>query len=101
MHMSVDHLKVPVSMFSAAMAVVFAAFLFLDDRHSHPEDVAQTEDSLNNRLLMAESTRYAEVEKYYTDRLRAGEKLSQAELDRLDLVQRQQHRIAEIVRGAE
>ena len=101
MELKLEKLTLPIGAVAGVVTVCFTVFLFLDTRHTHPEDIAASESTLNNRLLMAESTRYAEIEKYYVDRLKQGEKLSQAELDRLDLVQRQQHRIAEIIRGGE
>lgn len=79
-------------------SIAFAVFFFMDNRHTHPTDVVEVEAKFNRDLLMKESTRYAEVEKFYTDRLKDGETLSASELDRLDLVQRQQTRIAETLR---
>lgn len=80
------------------ISAAFAVFFFMDNRHTHPPDLVEAEAKFNRSLLMEQSTRYAEVEKFYTDRLREGETLSQSELDRLDLVQRQQTRIAEILK---
>lgn len=70
----------------------------MDNRHTHPADVVETEASFNRQLLMKESTRYAEVEKFYTDELKNGQALSEAQLERLDLVQKEQKRIAEILK---
>lgn len=85
-------------MIVSAISIAFAVFFFMDARHTHPTDVVEVEAKFNRDLLMEQSTRYAEVEKFYTDRLRDGEKLSKSEEERLDLVQRQQTRIAEILK---
>ena len=83
----------------SAIAVAFAIFFFMDSRHAHPIAVEATAAEINQRILMAESARYAEVSKYYLDKLQDGEPLSKAETSRLDLVQRQQERIALILTG--
>jgi len=79
------------------VGISFAAFFFLDARHAHPPDVVQSEARLNRTILMKESARYAEVAKFYTDKLQGGEALTEAEANRLDLVQREQKRIHEML----
>jgi len=85
---------------AGVVAFCFAVFFFMDERHAHPKSVSESAADLNQRIMMAESTRYAEVAKYYTDKLKDGEQLSQAELSRLDLVQRQQERINATLKGS-
>jgi len=51
---------------------------------------------LNNRLLMSESTRYAQIAKYYRDEMKERE-LTKAEQSRLELVEREQCRIRTII----
>ena len=83
------------------LAVCFGAFFTLDGRHAHQHDVSEDQlhqdTELLNRILMSESTRYAEIEKFYTDVMLEGGTLTQAQKDRLDLVQRQQKRIHDIL----
>jgi hypothetical protein len=81
----------------AVVAVAFAVFFFMDDRHAHNEDVDLSSIELHRRILMSESTRYAEVAKYYADKLKAGEPLTPAELARFELVEKQQQRIREMM----
>jgi len=90
-----------IKMTAGAIATVFMVFLFMDSRHSHPDDLECSSADTNQRILMSDSTRYAEINKYYTDKLKGGETLSKAETSRLELVQRQQQRINEILVGKE
>lgn len=83
----------------AIIAVCFAVFFFLDDRHAHEDDMVQANVDMQQRVLMSDSTRYAEVNKHYTDRLKDGETLTKAELSRLELVQKQQERINKTLTG--
>ena len=80
----------------AVIAIAFAAFFFLDNRHAHNEDVDYSAIEMQRRILMSESTRYAEVAKYYSDKLKAGDSLTPAELARFELVEKQQERIREM-----
>ena len=74
---------------------VMAAVLFLEGRHMLKSDAELEAAEMRQRILMSESTRYAEIAKYYTDKLKSGETLTEAEQARLDLVQRQQVKINE------
>lgn len=87
-----------ISAVVSAVSIAFAVFFFMDNRHAHSPDLVEQEAKFNRNLLMEQSTRYAEIEKYYTDELKSGETLTEAQLERLDLVQRQQTRIAEILK---
>lgn len=94
-----------IASISAACTVVFLAFLFLDERHLHDHDKVEVttkmdkNDSLvRQRILMSESTRYAEIAKYYYE-LKAERPLTLAELNRLRLVEAQQRRIEETLLG--
>ena len=75
------------------VSLVFGAFLFLEARHQSKEDAYR-------RLLMSESTRYAQIAKHYAD-VQRERKLTQAELERLDLVEREQDRIHKILTGGQ
>ena len=77
------------------IAIAFAVFFFMDDRHAHFAELDNADTALRERILMSESTRYAEIQKYYIDKMKAGQSLTDAEQKRLDLVQKQQERIAE------
>ncbi len=88
-----------VKVIAAVVVALFTIFFFMDTRHAHPREVESASADLNQRILMAESTRYAEVANYYTNKLREGETLTKAEESRLDLVQRQQERISGILKG--
>jgi hypothetical protein len=91
--LTLDSLKAIIGL----IAIAFATFFFLDGRHAHHYDVEGTDASLRERILMSESTRYAEIQKYYVDKMASGETLTDAELARLRLVQKQQERIAEVL----
>jgi hypothetical protein len=86
---------------SSAIGGAFAIFLFLDSRHAHDDEVHRVIADMTSEVVrrdrMSESTRLAQVVKWYTDRLNAGEELSQADKDRLDLAQREQQRIHAIL----
>ena len=90
-----------IKVIAAVVVALFTVFFFMDTRHAHPVAIETTAAEINQRILMAESARYAEVSKYYLDKLQDGEPLSKAETSRLDLVQRQQERISEILKGKE
>ncbi len=81
-------------------AVGFTAWEYA--KYAHRDEVQASmsllDAELRERILMAESTRYAEVAKYYTDKLQEGEALSEAEQARLELVQQQQQRIHETLK---
>lgn len=84
-----------------ATAIGSVTFIhFMDDRHS-PADtpvrlVQSVEVKMGIKLLMADSTRYAEITKYYMD-LQKERPLTPAEQARLDLVTTQQARIREVL----
>lgn len=85
------------------IGAAFSAWLFLDTLYiddnelalqQAPQDAAveSVEEDLRTRILMSESTRYAQVAKYYRDEMKT-RGLSDAEQARLDLVEREQCRI--------
>ncbi len=90
----VARLATEIVAITGLVAAVFGAFLFLDDRHAHEHELAEAKEQEYRRMLMSQSTRYAEIEKYYVDEMRQGNPLSEAQKARLELVQRQQIRIA-------
>jgi len=101
---------VPVTWVAIIALSAWEVFSYLDERHAQntaleavQADVQAREVSIEAKIierdLMSQSTRYAEVAKFYTDRLQAGETLTKAEAERLDLVQRQQERIAKALKG--
>lgn len=51
------------------------------------------EARLNTRISMNERARYAELHKYYLDKIKSGEMLTQAEQESFDLTTRMIHRI--------
>jgi len=83
----------------AAIGLCFAVFFFMDERHTHKEELVRAAAELNQRQLMSDSARYAEINVYYTDKLKNGEVLSKADTSRLELVQTQQQRIRDIMIG--
>ena len=88
-----------VKVVAAVVVALFTVFFFMDSRHAHPSEVESSSADLNQRILMAESARYAEVAAHYTNKMREGETLTKAEESRLDLVQRQQERISTVLNG--
>lgn len=77
---------------SAAFALYFAANSFYIENH----EMAAKEEDFNTRVLMAESTRYAEIAYHYRNELKTRE-LTEAEWARLELVEIQQCRIRNIL----
>jgi hypothetical protein len=72
--------------------MIVGGIAWLDARYMHVNDVVATN-------LMSQSTRYAEIEKYYTDLLLEGAELTESQMKRLRLAQEQQVRIAGILLG--
>jgi hypothetical protein len=62
------------------------------DQSPQNRQVESVEEDLRTRILMSESTRYAQVAKYYRDEMKT-RPLSVAEYARLELVEREQCRI--------
>ena len=75
-------------------SVIFAVFLFLDARHVDHQEAMVNDSKVRQRILVSESTRYAEVYKYYVD-LQKERPLTQAEQLRMNLVEQEQKRITE------
>ena len=86
------------------LSSAFGTFFVLDDRHAQKEELTRAEAEMTSelvqRVMMSESTRYAEIAVYYTDKMRDGEILTPAEESRLELVQGQQQRINETLMGS-
>ena len=78
----------------AIIGAVFTAYLYLDRIHINTYEAEQAALKAHQRILMSESTRYAEVAKYYHD-LQKERDLTLAEMERLRLVQKQQERISQ------
>ena len=105
------HLKT-VALVFGLIGSVFTAYFVIDDMYidtnelkleQQPQDEAleSAEESINIRILMSESTRYAQIAKYYRDEMQV-RSLSEAEKARLDLVEREQCRLRnELVDGNE
>ena len=91
---------IPLKELGGIIAAAFAVFFFLDARHAHLEDAAMVDATAYHRGLMSESTRYAQIVKYYSD-LKDIRPLNEAEAKRLDLVQREQDRIHKILTAHE
>jgi len=88
---------------------VFAAYLFLSSEFidenelkisQAPQDEIQekTKTNLNTRIIMSESTRYAQIAKYYRDEMQERD-LTKAEKARLELVEREQCRLRNELSG--
>ena len=77
--------------------IYFAANALYIENHEMETEKA----SMSQRILMSESTRYAQIAKYYRDEMQV-RGLSEAEKARLQLVEREQCRIRnELVDGSE
>lgn len=105
------HLKTVALVFGLIGSVFTAYFvidgIYIDNKElqleQQPQDQAleSAEESLNTRIIMSESTRYAQIAKYYRDEMQV-RSLSDAEKARLDLVEREQCRLRnELVDGSE
>lgn len=100
--------RVPAAWVGICVLGLWEAYQFVEGRYTHQptfdvamEQVAEESMSLEAKIverdLMSASTRYAEIVKFYTDKMADGETLTPAEKKRLELAQRQQLRIAEIL----
>lgn len=75
-----------------AITVTFGAFFTMNGLHIENHEMQAERVSLEQAILMSESTRYAEIAQYY--RQESEERpLTEAEWARLELVERQQCRI--------
>ena len=90
--MSMDIEKL-IKYVAGAIGAAFTVWFLLEAKYWMRSEAEIESAELKERILMSESTRYAEIAKYYQDKLANGEVLTQAEQDRLALVQRQQMRI--------
>lgn len=105
------HLKT-IALVFCLIASVFGAYEYIDSMYIDPNELKLNQDpqdqalesaqeSLNTRIIMSESTRYAQIAKYYRDEMQV-RSLSEAEKARLDLVEREQCRLRnELVDGNE
>lgn len=71
--------------------IAIATFLmeiawWVDGRYAHAVDTVI-------RIAMSESTRYAQINKFYADKVKNNEPLTAADMSRWELVQREQERI--------
>ena len=93
------------------VSVVFGAYMYIDNMYvddnelalSQMEEVAVNEskhDDLQTRVLMSESTRYAQITKYYGD-VSKERALTTAEEARRQLAEREQCRIRNILADTE
>ncbi len=103
-------LKIDAKTAAAVVMGCFALYFFIDGRYAEEralaaaklefqEDIVEARTDMLERILMSDSTRYAEIEKYYTDELQEGHDLSEAQKTRLALVQKQQIRIGDAIKG--
>jgi len=90
-----------------AVSVVFGAYMYLDNLHIDENEleldqmeqdavVEALEDDITTRMLMSQSTRYAEIAKYYGD-VQRERSLTKAEELRLKNVEDEQCRIRNII----
>lgn len=78
---------------ATAISAAFAVFFLMNSLHIENHELEISDSQLRQRILIAESTRYAEVAKYYHD-LEKERDLTLAELERLRLVEEQHCRIS-------
>lgn len=79
-------------MVTGAISVAFAVFFYMNSIHIENHEMEAVDVDFHTRILMAESTRYAEIAKYYREEMQ-NRPLTEAEWARLELVERQQCRI--------
>ena len=78
------------------ITATFGVYLFFNSIYIENHEMEVEKTTFNNRLLMSESTRYAQIAKYYRDEMKERE-LTAAEQSRLELVEREQCRIRNII----
>lgn len=77
---------------TGAVTTAFAVFFYMNSIHIENHEMEIVDTDFRTRVLMSESTRYAEIAKYYRDEMKSRE-LTEAEWARLELVEKQQCRI--------
>jgi len=81
---------------TGAITSAFAVFFYMNSIHIENHEMEEADKDFRTRVLMSESTRYAEIAKYYRDEMQSRD-LTEAEWARLELVEKQQCRIRNIV----
>lgn len=81
---------------AGAVSTAFAVYLFFNSIYIENHEMEAEKSTLTNRLLMSESTRYAQIAKYYRDEMKERD-LTKAEQARLKLVEKEQCRIRNII----
>lgn len=81
-----------------AISAAFSAFFLLNSLHIENHEMKAAEEDLARQIKMSESTRYAEVAKYYRDEMKT-RGLTEAEEARLELVEAAQCRIRNQLRN--
>jgi len=81
-----------IGMVISAISVAFAVFFYMNSIHIENHEMEVVDKDFRTRVLMSESTRYAEIAKYYRDEMKSRD-LTEAEWARLELVEKQQCRI--------
>lgn len=79
-------------MVTGAISLAFGVFFYMNSIHIENHEMEAVDIDFHTRLLMSESTRYAEIAKYYREEMQ-NRALTEAEWARLELVERQQCRI--------
>lgn len=82
------------------VSAIFGAYIYLNSIHIENHELAAESDRVYDRLLMSDSTRYAQIAKYYYD-VQKERPLTKAEESRLRLAEREQCRIRNILSGQE
>lgn len=82
------------------VSAVFGAYIYLNSIHIEDHELVAETDRVYDRLLMSDSTRYAQISKYYYD-VQKERPLTVAEESRLKLAEREQCRIRNILSGQE
>ena len=89
-----EHIKFVAWAIGLAFSVYFAANALYIENH----EMDKEKTDFNTKVLMSESTRYAEIAKYYRDEMKKRD-LTEAEWARLELVETQQCRIRNTLGG--
>ena len=81
---------------TAAVSAAFGIYFYMNSIHIENHELEMADKDFKTQVLMSESTRYAEIAKYYRDEMKSRE-LTEAEWARLELVEKQQCRIRNIM----
>lgn len=92
MKLEIDTSSKTIKFAAWAIGAAFTAYFAANALYIENHEMEKTDREFRTKVLMSESTRYAEVATYYRNEMKSRD-LTEAEWARLELVEKQQCRI--------